>query len=774
MALEIPKFIGTRVRRREDPALLKGAGKYVADIQLDGMLHLSILRSPLAHARVLSIDAGRARGLLGIVDVLTWKEVRELAPDPLPIMTGSMIGQPDHTATPPRRVLADKVVRFAGDPILAIVSQDPGVGLDALELIDVEYEALAPVMTIAEAIEGGTALHEGVENNCGYRWRFENGDIDSILEKAAHRAEVRIAVQRMIPNAMEPRAIVASYHQSDGQEPGLTVWCTTQIPHLLRDMLAEAIGFPRQNIRLIAPEVGGGFGAKCGIYPEEVLCTALANKLRQPVRWVATRSEDYLATVHGRDQEAHIRLAADSEGRIQALDCDIYADVGAYYSRSAPVIGSITGAMMTGVYDIPAVRCQVQGIFTNKGPIEPYRGAGRPEATYFLERAMDVLALESGIDPAEIRRRNFVQAEDFPYTTAIGLTYDSGEYRRALDTALELVSWTELRREQARRRDDGGNPLGIGIGCYVEVCGFGPWEMGSVRVLEDSTVEVLSGTASQGQGHHTTWAQLTAETLGCPMDRVLVREGDTGLVPKGMGTFGSRSVAVGGVAVLNNALIVRDAARQIAAHLMEAAVEDIELVADRFQVVGAPAHSKTWKEVAQAAYDPSLPEALRQGLHSDELSNQGDLTYPFGTHICAVELDPETGEISILRFLTVDDCGRVINPLIVEGQVHGGIAQGIGQALFEGAEYDTSGNLISGNLMSYALPRAESLPLYETHRTETPSPLNPLGVKGIGEAATIGSIPAVANAVVDALAPWGVRHLDTPLTAEKVWRILNT
>ena len=761
------------MRRREDPALLQGAGKYVADIQLDGMLHLSILRSSLAHARIRSIDTSQARELPGIVDILTWKEVRELAPDPLPIMTGSMIGQPEYTATPPRHVLADKVVRFTGDPILAVVSQDPAVGLDALELIDIEYEPLSPVMTIADALQGRTTLHEGVENNCGYRWRFEKGDIDAIFERAAHRAEVGIAVQRMIPNAMEPRAIVASYQHLEGQAPGLTIWCTTQIPHLLRDMLAEAIDFPKEKIRLIAPEVGGGFGAKCGIYPEEVLCAALAKKLRQPVRWVATRSEDYLATVHGRDQAAVIRLAADGKGRIQALDCEISADVGAYYSRSAAVVGPITGAMMTGVYDIPAVRCRVQGIFTNKGPMEPYRGAGRPEAAYFLERAIDVLAQESGIDKAEIRRRNFVRPEDFPYTTAIGLTYDSGEYRRALDKALELASWRELRQQQAHRRKSGGKPLGIGIGCYVEVCGFGPWETGSVRVLEDSTVEILSGTASQGQGHHTTWAQLAADTLSCPMDRVLVREGDTGQVPRGMGTFGSRSVAVGGVAVLNNALIVREAGRRIAAHLMEAAPEDIELVADRFQVVGAPSHSKTWKEVARAAYDPALPESLQQGLHSDELNKAEGLTYPFGAHVCVVEIDPETGEISILRFLTVDDCGRVINPLIVEGQVHGGIAQGIGQALFEGAEYDPGGDLLTGNLLSYALPRADLLPCYETHRTETPSPLNPLGAKGIGEAATIGSTPAVVNAVVDALSPWGVRHLDTPLTAEKVWRILH-
>jgi carbon-monoxide dehydrogenase large subunit len=491
------------------------------------------------------------------------------------------------------------------------------------------------------------------------------------------------------------------------------------------------------------------------------------------VRWVATRSEDGVSTSHGRDQIDVLRLAAGRDGRVRAAELKVIADSGAYYMKATPAVPPLTGLMMTGVYDIPHARAEVVGVFTNKVPTEPYRGAGRPEAAYLIERAMDLLARELGIDPVEIRRRNFIPRGRFPYKTATGLEYDSGDYSRALDQALKEVGYQSLRKEQARRREKGGKPLGMGLSCYVEICGFGPWEAGAVRVGPDAKVVVLSGTSPHGQGHETSWAQVAAQVLQVPLESIEVKHGDTGVVPRGIGTFGSRSAPVGGVAVHQSAERVREGAREIAAHLLEADVADITLAGGKFQVVGVPSRSLTWKEVAAAGHAPDLPAPLRGKLSAETEFEPSSETYPFGAHLSVVEIDPETGEVEILRFVTVDDCGRVINPLLVEGQVHGGIAQGIGQALWESAAYDAGGNLLTGSLMDYAVPRAHSLPRYETGRTETPTPLNPLGVKGIGEAATIGSTPAVVNAVVDALSHLGVRHLDTPLTPERIWRALS-
>jgi len=519
--------------------------------------------------------------------------------------------------------------------------------------------------------------------------------------------------------------------------------------------------------------VGGGFGAKSNIFSEEILVALLSKQTGRPVSWVASRSEDMLTTSHGRDQVDVIRLAANQEGVLQAADLKIIADCGAYYSSVMPGIPPLTGMMMTSVYNVPNARCQADGILTNKNINEPYRGAGRPEAVYMIERAMNVLANELKMDPVELRRKNFISPDAFPYTTPTGATYDSGEYAKPLDKLMGEIDYPALRAEQEKRLQNGGKLLGIGLACYVEICGFGPWEAGGVTVDEAGKVTVLSGTSPHGQGHQTAWAQIAADTLQVPLEDVTVVHGDTDVVPRGIGTFGSRSAPVGGSAIMVNSQTVREQALEVAAHLLEAPVGDMVLESGSFHVAGTPNVSVNWKEVAAAVHGGQLPEALQSELKADTDYEPGGETYPFGAHACTVEIDPETGAIELTRYVSVDDCGKVINPLLVEGQVHGGIAQGVGQALLEGALYDEFGNLVSGSFMDYTMPRADNFPVFETNRTETPSPLNPLGVKGIGEAATIGSTPAVANAVIDALAHLGVRHLDLPLTAEKVWSAMQ-
>lgn len=771
MVTGIPQFIGARVRRREDPDLITGRGKYVADIPLEGALHMALLRSPYAHAVIRGIDVEPALSLPGVEAVFTADDIHPSLSGPLPVESGSISGEFRELKKPDRYPLAVGKVRFAGDPVAVVLAEDPYRAADALEEVRVEYDPL-PVVTDPEAALSDEAprLYEDAADNRAFVWAVEGGDPNGAFERAEVVVELRARIQRLIPNAMEPRAVAARY---DPGEDRLTVWSSTQIPHLLRSDLAEILGVAKDRVRVIAPEVGGGFGAKSNVYPEEILVAFLSRKLKRPVRWAASRSEDYLATTHGRGQVDVLRLAADRTGRIQGLELKVLADSGAYYSRAAPVVPTLTGVMMTGVYDIPNARAEVVGVFTNKVPMEPYRGAGRPEACYLIERAMDLLAGELGLDPVEIRKRNLIPPERFPYQTPSGLTYDSGDYARTLDRALELADYFGLRQEQERRRREGKDLLGIGLSCYVEICGFGPWEAGAVTVGPDGKVTVLTGTSPHGQGHQTSWAQIAAQILQLPLEDIAVRHGDTDVVPRGIGTFGSRSAPVGGAAVFRSAEVVRDGARQIAAHLLEAAHADVVVHGGTFHVVGTPDRSVSWKEVAAAAYDDSLPHELRGRLTADtDFSPPGE-TYPFGVHVCVVEVGAETGETRILKYLTVDDCGRVINPLLVEGQIHGGIAQGLGQALFEEAVYDETGNLVTGSLMDYAPPRAHLLPSFDTHRTETPTPHNPLGVKGVGEAATIGSTPAAVNAVVDALSHLGVWHLDTPLVPEKVWRALG-
>ena len=765
----VPQFIGVRVRRREDPQLITGEGRYVADIHSKDALNAFFLRSPYAHARIGSIDTAQAEKGRGVVAVLSGADLNPEVVGPLTVIAAAPCGEYERVQELDRQLLQSERVRFMGDPVAVVVAETAAAAEDAAELILVDYDPLPVAASLDRALAPeAPRLHP--EGNEAYCWTAEGGDVDRAFAEADVVTELEVCVQRVIPNAMEPRAVRASY---DPETESFTVWSTTQVPHGLRDELARVIGVPPERIRAIAPEVGGGFGAKSNIYPEEVLVPLLARRLGRPVRWVASRSEDYLATVHGRGQTNRLRLAASSAGRVVGAELSVTVDCGAYLERATPAVGPLTGVMMTGIYAIPHARARVRGVFTNKPPMEPYRGAGRPEACYMIERGMDHLARKLSLDPIELKRRNFIPPDRFPHTTAIGLTYDSGDYARPLEKALQLIDYEGLRTEQTKRLQEGAHPLGIGVSGYVEICGFGPWESGSVEVRPDGSAVVLTGTSPHGQGHQTSWAQIVAEILQIPLDRIEVKHGDTAIVREGIGTFGSRSAPVGGTAVLQSSEIVLEGARQIAGHLLEAAEADIRLEEGEFQVVGSPGHRVDWAEVAAAAYSESLPEGLQGKLQYEGRFEPEGETYPFGFHFCVIEIDPETGSVRILRYVSVDDCGHVINPMLVEGQVHGGIVQGIGQALFEEAHYDELGNLLTGTLMDYAVPKAHQLPSFQTSRTETPTHLNPLGLKGIGEAATIGSTPAVVNAVVDALAHLGVEHLDTPLTPERIWQVMR-
>jgi carbon-monoxide dehydrogenase large subunit len=769
MQIPFPQFIGAHIRRREDPNLVTGRGRFVADFRLKDTLHMAVARSPYGHAKILRIDKSRSEKIPGVLGVLTASEINSLVHESMPVVSGVLVGDYDNLVIPEQRPLQSDKVRYFGDPVAIVLAESPYISADALEQLYVEYEPLSVTSSSRpDSNRPVEPLHEESSDNSAFSWNVSAGDAAKNFANSDVTVELPIKIQRLIPGAMEPRAVLARY--TDNQ---FTIWSSTQVPHGLRDSLASILKVSRKKIRVIAPEVGGGFGAKSNIYPEEVLVPLMARQFGRPVRWVASRSEDYQSTSHGRDQQSLIRLAATSEGKITAVDLEVVADCGAYHARCTPCVAPFTGMMISGVYDIPNGRAQVKGVFTNKSPMEPYRGAGRPEAAYMIERGVDVVAKKLGMDPAELRRRNFIQPDQFPFKSLFGLYYDSGDYEKALQKALQLVDYSELRRKQRLARENDSRLIGIGISTYVEICGFGPWESGAVRVMPDGKVTVLTGSSPQGQGHETTWAQICAEVLQVPMEDVDVKHGDTAIVQRGIGTFGSRSVPVGASAVHESSEIVRQGAREIAANLMEAAPADIILEKGAFQVVGSPQSSLNWEQIVSAAYaegaDPSWRELLTADL---DYKPKGE-TYPFGVHICIVEINSDTGQVEIVRFLTVDDCGHVINPLLAQGQVHGGLAQGIGQALYEEAVYAADGTLTTGTLLDYAIPKAHQLPSYETHRTETPTPLNPLGAKGIGEAATIGSTPATVNAVVDALSHLGITHIDTPLTPEKVWRAIQ-
>jgi carbon-monoxide dehydrogenase large subunit len=763
--MAISRMVGARVKRKEDPRLITGAGNYVDDIKLHDMQHLALLRSPHAHARIKSIDTSKAASAPGVRAVLTGGDIKRMS-EPLPTVGGvEDLKTPDHPA------MAIEEVNHLGEIVAGVVAADRYLARDAVDLIEVEYEVLPAVIDMEKAIETGSPLvHEDLGTNIGYRMEVGT-DVDAAFRDADVVVKQRMSNQRLIPNPLENRGVVAHYEQGPAT---LTVWTSTQIPHMLRGMYATLLRLPEQRVRVVAPDVGGGFGCKLNVYPEDIITACAAMAVRKPVKWIEERSEGFLATSHGRDQLADVEAAAKKDGTITGLRFRVLADLGAYNQLFTPLVPTFTGAMASGCYEVANIKCEIMGVYTNKTATDAYRGAGRPEAAYYLERIVDIVADELELDPAEVRRKNFIPPSAFPYATPTGQTYDSGNYELTLNRVLEMANMPKLREEQAKARSE-GRFIGIGFSTYVEICGIGGWESATVRVDGSGKATVLTGSSPHGQGQETSFAQLAADELGLPMEDVLVVHGDTSVVATGIGTFGSRAMAVGGGAVVMSTTKVKDKAKQIASHMMEALPDDVVYSEGRMYVRGHAEKGLTLGEVAAAAWaGTELPPDTEPGLEATSHFNPAGATFPFGAHLAVVEIDPDSGQVKLLRYIAVDDCGTPINPLLIDGQVHGGIAQGVGQALYEEAIYDSSGQLITGSLMDYALPTAAMLPAFEMDRTETPTPNNPLGAKGVGEAGTIGTAAAVVNAVVDALSPLGVRHVDMPVKPEKIWRIMQS
>ncbi|HEY8550457.1 MAG TPA: molybdopterin cofactor-binding domain-containing protein [Vicinamibacterales bacterium] len=776
------QYVGRRIKRVEDPRFLTGAGTYTDDVVLPGTVHAAMVRSPYAHARIVSIDTARALAQPGVHAVITGKDLLDAKVGSIPV--GWLL--PD-LKTPPRYAIAVDRVRYAGEIVAVVIADTRPVAEDAAALVDVEYEMLPGVALGSKALEpGAPQVHDEAPGNVAFRWSIgDQAATEAQFAKAAKTVSLTLRNNRLVPNAIEPRSSLAQYVRASDE---FTLWTTSQNPHIHRLILAAfVLGIPEHKLRVISPDVGGGFGSKIFQYPEEVIVLHAARALNRPVKWTARRSESFVSDHHGRDHESEVELALDAAGHVLALRVKTIANLGAYLSLFATAVPTyLYGTLMNGTYRFQAIHCEVTGVFTNTTPVDAVRGAGRPEATYLIERIMSRAADELGIDQAEFRRRNFIRPDEFPYQTKVALQYDSGNYEAALDEALRKIDYKALRAEQEKARKE-GRFIGIGFSSYLEACGLAPskvvgslgaqagqWESAVVRVMPTGKVEVLTGAHSHGQGHETAFAQLVADELQVPMSDVSIVHGDTGKMPFGWGTYGSRSAAVGLSAIKLAAAKVRDKAARIAAHMLEAAPEDIEYVDGKFQVKGVPDRSKSWFDAAlQAHLAHNLPEDMEPGLEASHFYDPKNFVFPFGTHIAVVEIDRDTGRVKLLRYVAVDDCGPQINPLIVEGQLHGGIAHGIGQALLENAVYDEQGQFVSGSFTEYAIPRADDLPPIDLGQTVTPSPHNPLGVKGIGEAGTIASTAAVANAVIDALKPFGVTHLDMPLTSEKVWTAMQ-
>ncbi len=769
--MPVSKLVGTKVKRREDPRLVQGLSHYVDDLRMADVLHVALLRSPHAHARINGINKEAAVALPGVVSVVTGADI------------GDSVGSVPCAAanptlrTPPHPVLAQDAVRYVGEPVVAVVAEDSYTARDALDLIEVDYEPLPAVSDLEKALQPGSpVVHSQWPDNQAFTFECGTGDMDKARAEADVIIKQKIIHQRLAPIPVETRGVVARYFPGENQ---LTVWSSTQIPHLLRAMLALVLGFPEHRIRIIAPEVGGGFGCKLNVYREEALLAHLAMKLKATVKWIEGRRENMQATIHGRGQVGTVEAAVKRDGTILGVTYDSLLDTGAYLQLLTPGLPPLTGLMISGCYKIPTLKFTSTGGFTNKVATDAYRGAGRPEATLVIERTLDLIARELDMDPVELRRKNFAQPTDFPLPVATGLAYDSGNYQGALDKALEIVGYDDLRAEQKRLREE-GRYLGIGFSTYVEICAMGPsaalpaggWESGTVRLDFTGKTTVLTGVSPHGQGEETTFAQIVSDELGVPIEDIAVLHGDTAVVPNGIGTFGSRGISVGGTAVYMATQTVKEKAEAIAANVLECSAEDLEFEDGKFTVKGVPDKGITIQEIAlQAHVATKLPAGMEPGLQATSVFEPSNFTFPFGTHICVVEVDTQSGDVKIIKYVAVDDCGKVINPMIVDGQVQGGIAQGLGQALLEEVVYDEDGQLLTGSLMDYAVPRAEDLPPLEFARTETPSPVNPMGVKGVGEAGTIGSTPSIVNAVVDALAPFGVTHIDMPLKPEKIWRL---
>jgi carbon-monoxide dehydrogenase large subunit len=780
MAVSSP--FGSSVKRREDPRLMTGGGHFTDDIRLPGLLSLKILRSPHAHARIKSIDTSAARAMPGVVAVYTGADLVDLlAPVPC-------AWQPKNSEmkVPEYRALAVDTVRYVGDGVAAVVANDAYTARDALAAIDVEYETLPVVVQQLNAMEpGAPQLYENVSNNVAFHFHLEGGDLDAAFRNADLTFSQRLVNQRLIPNAMETRGAVASYQRGSNE---LTLWCTTQNPHIVRLLMSLTTGIPETKIRVMSQDIGGGFGSKIAMQSGEMIATVISKDLERPVKWFEDRSENYLSTTHGRDHVDDIEVAAMNDGRVVGLKVTAYANMGAYLSTAGPGIPTwLFTVTQSGAYDIRNVSSDVYGVLTNTTPTDAYRGAGRPEATYLIERAMDLVARKLNMDPTEVRRKNFIPSSAFPYSIASGaLAYDSGDYELTLDRALEMVDYAALRKEQAQARAD-GRLFGIGFSTYIEVCGLAPsaaagamgfggglYENAVVRVHPTGKVTVLTGINPQGQGELTTFAQLVNSELGVPIDDVEIIYGDTDRVPFGWGTYGSRSTPVGGSALVFAARKVRDKMITIGAHLLEVSPEEVVFDQGNVHVKGAPDRVKTFGEVALAAYTAwNMPAGVTPGLEETYFFDPISNTFPFGAHVCVVEIDRDSGKAEVRRYVAVDDVGNVINPMIVDGQIHGGIAQGLAQAVLEAAVYDDNGQLLSGTMMDYAIPKATSFPMYELDRTVTPCPFNPMGLKGVGEAGTIASTPAIMNAIVDALSPLGVEHLDMPATPQRLWQIVQ-
>ncbi len=783
------KLVGQPLKRREDPRLITGAAGFLDDVKLPGMTHAGVLRSTVGHARIRSIDKSRATAMPGVIAVYTGQDFLDLNPLPCAWQAGKV---QNNVNTP--RVLAVDEVHHVGDPVAVVVAETPYQAADAVEAMAVDYEELPVVVDAKRATEeGAPQLHENAPNNVVLQWTCgkDASEVDAALAASPVRLDQHIVNQRLIPTPMETRGAIGRYDPGTGD---YTLWATSQAPHVMRLLItAFVMGIPENKLRVIAPDVGGGFGAKIFLYYDMPLTLALSKKLGgRPVKFVEDRSENYLSTTHGRDHVTDVQIGATEDGHITALKVKTYANLGGYLSTIAPGIPTtLYGRMVAGCYKIPNIHVDVTGVYTNTSMVDAYRGAGRPEAAYLIERVCDLVADATGVDPADVRRRNFIQPDDFPFDTGIGmLPYDSGDYEPALNRALEIVGYEDLKQEQARRRVGGENRLiGFGLSSYVEVCGVAPskwiglpgegwgaglWESANVRVHLTGKVVVTTGTLPHGQGHETSFAQLVADELGVPYEDIEIRHSDTQGTPFGFGTYGSRSASVGGTAIFKSVAKVREKAKKLAAHMLEAAEEDIVWENGRAYVKGSPDAAKTIGEIAlQASVAYDLPEGMEPYLDETTYYDPPNCTFPFGTHVCVVEVDQDTGQVELNRYVAVDDVGNVINPLIVDGQIHGGIAQGLAQALYEGAVYSDDGELITGTMNDYAIPKATMVPIYELERTVTPSPTNPMGVKGAGEAGTIASTPAVANAVIDAVSHLGIRHLDMPLTPEKLWRAMR-
>ena len=761
------QYVGARVKRTEDPRLITGSSTYVDDLRPPRTAHMAVLRSVYAHARIAHIDHAAALAHPGVIAAYTGEQVRTLIGPLTQEIDGAALGLRGFTPVPIWPMAADHV-RYVGEAVAVVVAADRYIARDALDLIDVAYEPLPAIIDPEAALTpDAPQLYDEVPGNVAYTWRRTHGDADAAFAAADVVIAQRMNNQRLSGVPMEPRAILA---QPDPLSGGLLVTASTQNPHGVRKQLAALTHLPETVIRVIAPEVGGGFGVKSGLYPEYAVASVLALHLRRPIKWIESRGESLAVTQHGRGQVADVAVAARTDGEITAVRLRVIADLGAY--PRGLFVPTLTGRMMNGVYRYDNVDLEVTAVYTNTMATGAYRGAGRPEAAYYIERIVDLLARDLGLSPVEIRRRNFIPPTAFPYQTAAGPIYDSGDYDTALTRALALADYDALRAEQARLRD-AGRYLGIGIATTTEVSGAGPFESANVRVEPGGTVTVATGSSPHGQGEETTFAQIVADELGVAIADVIVVHGDTARTPPGIGTFGSRGLAVGGSALVRALEPVGAKARRIAAHLLEAAPEDIVMHEGRFGVAGTPERSVALKEIAAAAYGQRLPPEIETGLESIAFFRPDGAAFPFGADVCVVEVDPETGVIHLRDYFMVSDCGRVISPLLVEGQIHGGLAQGIAQALWEEIVYDANGQLVSGSLMDYAVPTARAFPPFTHDRTETPTAVNPLGAKGIGELATVSAPPATVNAVVDALAPFGIRHLDMPLHSERVWRAIQ-